>query len=148
MAVMVSSLQRRQIYDPIRKKWMDALPEEIVRQKILSHLVNQLGYPPCAIVVEKKLSELSQVLEENVPSRRIDILCLESETLRPLLLVECKAVPLQEKMFAQALGYNAYIKAPLICLANDEEFLLRWENDSSIKERNQLPTYESLKNAR
>ena len=148
MAVMVSSLHRRQIYDPIRKKWVDALPEEIVRQKILSHLLNQLGYPPSAIVIEKKLSELPQVLEENVPSRRIDILCLESETLRPLLLIECKAVPLQEKMFAQALGYNAYIKAPLICLANDEGFQLRWENDSSIKERNQLPTYESLKNSR
>jgi len=148
MAVMVSSPQRRQIYDPIRKKWIDALPEEVVRQKILSHLVNQLGYPPHAVVVEKKLSELPLVLGEKVPSRRIDILCLESETFRPLLLIECKAVPLQEKMFAQALGYNAYIKAPLICLANDEEFLLRWENDSSIKERNQLPTYESLKNAR
>jgi hypothetical protein len=148
MAVMVLSPQRRQIYDSIRKKWVDALPEEVVRQKILSHLVNQLGYPTHAIVVERKLSELPQVSEKKVPSRRIDILCLESETLHPLLLIECKAVALQEKMFAQALGYNAYIKAPLICLANDEGFLLRWENDSSIKERNQLPTYESLKNAR
>lgn len=148
MAVMVSSPQRKQIYDPIRKKWVDALPEEMVRQKILGHLVNQLGYPPHAVVIEKKLSELPQVLEEKVPNRRIDILCLESETLRPLLLIECKAMPLQKKMFAQALGYNAYIKAPLICLANDEGFLLRWESDSSIKERNQLPSYESLKNAR
>ncbi len=148
MAVMVLSPLRRQIYDPIRKKWVDALPEEVVRQKILSHLVNQLGYPPHAVVIEKKLSELPQMLEGKIPNRRIDILCLESETFRPLLLIECKAVPLQEKMFAQALGYNAYIKAPLICLANDEGFLLRWENGSSIKERNQLPNYESLKNSR
>ena len=147
MAVMESSPQRRQIYDPIRKKWIDALPEEMVRQKILIYLVHQLGYPPHAVVIEKKLSGLPQTLGEKIPSRRIDILCLESETFRPLLLIECKAIPLQEKMFAQVLGYNAYIQAPLICLANDEGFLLRWEDGLSIKERNQLPTYESLKNA-
>lgn len=140
---MASFPQNRQIYDPIRKKWVDALPEEIVRQKLLSHLVENLGYPPHSIVIEKKLSELPHLERKAVPCRRVDILCLESETFRPLLLVECKAVPLQEKMFAQALGYNAFIGAPLICLANQEGFLLRWESDFAIS--NQLPTYEQLK---
>jgi hypothetical protein len=145
MVVMALSPQNRQIYDPIRKKWFDALPEEIVRQKVLSHLVNDLGFPPRYIVVEKKLSELPNLSHLNLPERRIDILCMEAKTFRPLLLVECKGVSLQEKMFAQALGYNAYIQAPLICLANDTNFLLRWEKDTLKNLQNQLPSYDQLK---
>ena len=142
---MVLSPPNRQIYDGIRKEWVDALPEEIVRQKLLSHLVVDLGYPPHAIAVEKSLSELPGLKGKKVPNRRIDLLCFDSETLHPLLLIECKAVPLKEKMFAQVLGYNAFIEAPLICLANEEGFLLRWEKDLSLNSRNQLPTYEQLR---
>ena len=50
-------------------------------------------------------------------------------------------------MLAQILGYNAYIQAPLICLANDTEFLLRWQKDVPENLQNQLPTYEQLRSS-
>ena len=144
MAAMVSSPQNKKVYDPIRKKWVIATPEELVRQKILNLLMHELGYPPHSIAIEKKLSELPHLQQEEVPVRRLDILCYETETLRPLLLIECKVVPLQEKMLAQVMGYNAFIKAPLICLANDGEFLLGWEDPKRAMSLNRLPNYKEL----
>ncbi len=145
MAAMVSSPQSREVYDSIRKRWVSATPEELVRQKLLSLLVDKLGYPPHAIAIEKKLSELPHLKEIEVPSRRVDILCYESETLRPLLLIECKGVPLQEKMLSQVMGYNAFIGAPLICLANDGQFLLGWEDPKQAITLDRLPSYEKLR---
>ena len=123
---------------------MIATPEELVRQKILMLLTGKLGYPSHTIAIEKKLSELPHLQEKEVPIRRLDILCYESETLRPLLLIECKGIPLQEKMLSQVMGYNAFIKAPLICLANDKEFLLGWEDPKQAMSLDQLPSYKKL----
>lgn len=143
---MASSPQNKKVYDPIRKKWVIATPEELVRQKILNLLTSELGYPSHAIVVEKKLSELPHLQEEEVPVRRLDILCYETRAFRPLLLIECKGIPLQEKMLAQVMGYNAFIKAPLICLANDGEFLLGWEDPKRVMTLDRLPSYRKLCN--
>jgi hypothetical protein len=144
MAAMVSSTQNKKVYDPIRKKWVIATPEELARQKILYLLTHELGYPPHAIAIEKKLSELPHLQQIEVPTRRIDILCYETGILRPLLLIECKGMPLQQKMLAQLMGYNAFIKAPLICLANDGEFLLGWEDPKRAMPLDRLPNYKKL----
>ncbi len=141
---MVLSPHTKEVYDSIRKKWLTATPEELVRQKILFLLVDKLGYPPHAIAIEKKLSELPHFQEVDVPSRRLDILCYESETLRPLLLIECKGISLQEKMLSQVMGYNAFIGAPLICLANDEEFLLGWKDPKQTVCLDRLPSYKEI----
>lgn len=143
---MQSSPLSKKVYDPIRKKWFAATPEEIVRQKILALLTGELGYPPHAIVIERELSGLPHLQESKVPHRRLDILCYELETLRPLLLIECKGVPLQEKMLTQLMGYNAFINAPLICLANDGEFLLGWEDPKKAVSLDRLPSYNKLCN--
>lgn len=141
---MESSHLSKKVYDSIRNKWLIATPEELVRQKILNLLTGELGYPPHAIAIEKRLSELPHLLERDVPDRRLDILCYESETLRPLLLIECKGIRLQEKMLTQVMGYNAFIQAPLICLANDGEFLLGWEDPKRVMSLDQLPSYKKL----
>lgn len=144
MEAMGSSLQNKKVYDPIRRRWLVATPEELVRQRILLHLTQELGYPPHAIAIEKKLSELPMLKHREVPDRRLDILCFESETLRPLLLIECKGVSLQDKMLSQVMGYNAFIGAPLICLANEREFLLGWDDETRPLPFERLPTYQTL----
>jgi len=144
MGVMQLSVPNKKVYDPIRKKWMIASPEEKVRQKILDLLINQLGYPSHGIAIEKNLSELPHLQEKKVPIRRLDILCYEGKTFAPLLLIECKAIPLQEKMLTQIMGYNAFIKAPLICLANEQTFLLGWENPKARMTFDRLPPYKKL----
>lgn len=141
---MGSSLQSKKVYDAVRKKWLVATPEELVRQKILRYLTEKMGYPSHAIVIEKKLSELPHLQDQNVPDRRLDILCYESRSYRPLLLIECKGIALQEKMLSQVMGYNAYIGAPLICLANEGEFLLGWSDETRPLPFEGLPTYQTL----
>lgn len=140
---MASSSQNRQVYDVIRNKWVDATPEEIVRQKLLCLMVEKLGYPKHALAVEKQLSEVA--VSTPVPNRRLDILCFDSKSLKPLLLIECKAVPIQKKMLSQVMGYNFYIGAPLICLANQDSIFLGWKDQEMTQEG--LPSYSELINA-
>ena len=59
--------QNKKIYDPIRKRWVVATSEEIVRQKVLLCLTKNLGYPPQGIVVEKALSELPHLEKKKCP---------------------------------------------------------------------------------
>jgi hypothetical protein len=100
-------------------------PEEVVRQNYIKKLLKQ-GFNPHLIVIEKKISQLPHLVNENkklFPNRRIDILCyrLDGAILRPHLLIECKAVKLNDNMRRQLMGYNYYIKAPLIALVSAEE---------------------------
>lgn len=134
----------KKVYDSFRKKWIEAFPEEIVRQKLLHYLVEELGYSAPSIIIEKELSEIPFACGTRVPERRIDVLCLEKGGGAPLLLIECKAVRLQEKMVAQVEGYNAFIRAPLICLASERELLLRWREDLPFSKLEKIPTYEQL----
>lgn len=83
----------------------------------------ELGYSKELMAVEKELSELSHLdpaLRLKVPKRRIDLLCFakEGSLLIPLLLVECKAVPLTERMKRQVMGYNYYVKARHVALVS------------------------------
>lgn len=78
---------------------MAATPEEYVRQEILQ-LMLQLGYPSSYIAVEKDLAALLCTQNTFFPDRRADIVCYTkqpSKGLRPLLIVECKAIPLTQK---------------------------------------------------
>ena len=73
--------------DPIRQKLIYITPEETVRQRMISYLVNELKVPKEAILVEEHLSHY------NVPSKkRADIVVhgKKDETQYPVLIVECK----------------------------------------------------------
>lgn len=131
----------------IRKERVAATPEEIVRQRILTAMVGTLGYPQSCLAVEKSLRQLPYV--KNAPARRADILCYskESASLYPLLLMECKAVKLNEKMKAQVCGYNAFVKAYFVAIANAEEVIVGWM-DRQTREYQfipGMPRYADLK---
>lgn len=101
----------------IRKSPVAATPEEEVRQALLHHMVFKAGYPRELISVEVSLSSLPNKALK-VPERRADILVFTPSSLNPLMLVECKAVPLNAEVLRQALGYNHFVGAPWIVLAN------------------------------
>lgn len=91
--------------DPIRQKLIYITPEETVRQRMISYLVNELKVPKGAILVEEHLSHY------NVPSKkRADIVVhgKKDETQYPVLVVECKApdVFLDEKAHQQVFNLN------------------------------------------
>lgn len=140
------------IYCPYRKEHVVAQPEEVVRQSLLKVMTKRLGYPPGYIVVEKALSQLphsSSNARRGVPDRRVDILVYTNspdDGLAPLLLVECKAVPLKHTALQQVAGYNHYIQAPYISVVNNEQVFMGWYDKSEKKYRyiDFLPTYEQL----
>lgn len=100
--------------------------EEAVRQNLISHMVEKLGYPRSLIAVEKELSllpSLALIPSAELPKRRADIIVFAEETLRPVLLIECKAIPLTPKDARQVIGYNAFVGAPCVALANQSQVL-------------------------
>ena len=137
---------RTDTFDPIRQKWLIASPEEIVRQKCIAHLIEKCQFPQEVIAVEKRLSELPHLAERKLrlPERRLDLLCFAHQLAFPLLLIECKAVPLQEKMLSQVWGYNSYVKAPFVVLVNDRELSFSWEENGETRYRDFIPSYQEL----
>ena len=119
------------LYDAVRKKWVSATPEEAIRQNLIRFMVEQRGYPLKLIAVEKELSTLTPHLASHpfkknpvkMPKRRVDIVVFSRETLRALLLIECKSIPLTEQFAQQVIGYNSFIGAPFVALANEGEIL-------------------------
>lgn len=105
----------------IRKLPVAPTPEEKVRQALLSHMIQTAAYPIGLIGVELELSTLPHLIGQKVPKRRADIIVFSPNTMAPLLLVECKAVPLNNATKRQAIGYNLFIKAHLIVLANGSD---------------------------
>ncbi|QLH36548.1 MAG: type I restriction enzyme HsdR N-terminal domain-containing protein [Parachlamydiaceae bacterium] len=142
----------RQLYCFNRKIWVAATPEEYVRQEILQ-LMLQLGYPSSYIAVEKDLAALSYAPKTlSFPDRRADIVCYTkqpSKGLRPLLIVECKAIPLTQKEISQVIGYNYLIKAAFIALVNQKERRLGWYDPSlsDYKFIDYIPSYTQLINS-
>ena len=121
----------KQIYDPLRKEWFNSSPEERVRQKWLEVMVGHLSFPKELIVVEKSLKALEHVPKNiALPDRRVDILAYTKKegVLVPLLLIECKCIPLTEKALFQVQGYNEFIGAKYIAIANETEIQVGFED--------------------
>jgi len=138
--------KRNEVYDPIRRQWVTATPEEKVRQALVQYLVKKCHFPLSVISIEKKLSELPFVKQpkKELPDRRLDLLCFGPKLSYPLLLIECKGVPLQEKMVSQVLGYNAFVQARFVALVNASEIKFIWEENEEVHERASIPSYQEL----
>lgn len=135
-----------QLYCYLRNIRVSATPEEHVRQKTLQHLVQVLNFPKSLIAVEKSLS-LLQLKESS--NRRSDIICYAKYPdgeMRPLLIIECKAVPISSKEIRQVIGYNYFLKASFIALVNQTEKKLGWVNPqvNDYEFIDYIPTYSEL----
>lgn len=113
-ALKIRRLQnRREIFDPIRKRWVALSPEEWVRQHFLQFLLTK-NYPASLIAVEKKilLGELT---------KRCDIV-VYTRDMKPFMIIECKktGVPLNQKVLEQILRYNINLQPPYLIVTNGE----------------------------
>lgn len=129
-----------QVFDAIRKKFVDATPEEWVRQHIIHYLITHKQVPASMISVEKQL-----VL--NHTKRRTDIVIFNSH-LKPLLIIECKApqITIDQLTINQALRYNIELKVPAIFLSNGlQHICLKLEKDSPVVLK-EIPDYNNLLN--
>ncbi len=141
------------VYCRIRREWVAATPEEGVRQNLLSLLIEGRGFPLASIAVEKGLKQMPHLamINGNIPDRRADIVCFSTgihphHSLYPLLLIECKAVKLTDKMVNQLTGYNHFIRAYFICIANGEEVRTGWHTkEKGYQFIHYLPEYRTLR---
>lgn len=123
MALLKSN--REELFDPFRKRWVKATPEERVRQKWLQVLQVQLGFPKELIAVEKELKELAHI-SSAPPDRRADILCFAKgihpeHSLYPILLIECKEnIKEESQAIEQVIGYNHFVNAYFVAALCDE----------------------------
>lgn len=124
------------IYDPIRRKQVAKTPEEQVRQCLLRQMVGPLAFPKGLVAVEAALAA----------GRRADILAyrVHSDTLVPLLVVECKAEALKEEDYLQGSGYQWMLEAPFLCLAHGGGIRTFWKEGGEVRSVPFLPPYEQL----
>lgn len=116
----------KELFDPVRHRWVAATGEELVRQRCLRRLMEQLGFPRSLLVVEKALSELPHLLHVAVPPRRVDILAVAPGVhpdypLFPLLMIECKTGAFGQEAIEQVMGYNFFVRAPFLAVVNETE---------------------------
>ena len=132
--------------DPVRKKLVFVTPEETVRQRVLSYIINELNVPVEMISVEDRLSHYGIK-----SSLRADILikCFtKDDILIPIAVIECKApgIGLGEKTANQMLEYSDLLGCDYAMMINDDEyfcyFYAEWE-DRYIQ-INSLPTYKDM----
>lgn len=128
-------------------------PEEIIRQSLLNRMIQSLDYPKEFVSVEVDLKTLPhlQDIKMRLPKRRADIICfgkniVPSFDLYPLLMIECKAVDLSIKAIDQVKGYNHYVKAFFLAVANSKEIHTYWYNSKEKKYESVdfLPSYKQL----
>jgi len=141
-----------QIQCSSRQKMVSATPEEVVRQNLLA-LLSNLSFPKSSIAVEVELKSLPHLfpMQPKIPNRRADIVCFGKDlhpehSLYPLLLIECKAVPLCDKVIHQVVGYNHFLKAYYIAIANQKELKFGWFDGNLKKYQfiSYIPPYEQL----
>lgn len=100
------------LYDPLRKKYVAATPEEWVRQHFVNYLTAHCGYPAQFMANEVGI-------KLNNTARRCDTV-IYARTLRPVCIVEYKRpdVEITSKAFDQIARYNSVLGAPYLIVSN------------------------------
>lgn len=103
----------REVFDPLRRRWVRLTPEEWVRQHFCNYLIHHKGYPA---------TSLGNEVGVNVGgvSRRCDTLLYRSEGATPRMIVEYKApgIPITESVFTQIQSYNSVLRADYLIVSN------------------------------
>jgi type I site-specific restriction endonuclease len=106
---------RREVLDPVRRRWVALTPEEEVRQQTLQLLHRQYGYP-------LELMQVEGTIAVNGQTRRCDIVVYATDG-RPHIIVECKRpdVAITQRVCDQACRYNTVLQVPLLLLVNGRQ---------------------------
>ena len=112
-----NSENKVQIFDVVRKKFVQLQPEEWVRQHVIHFLVEDKKYPLSLINVEKQLTI-------NSLKKRYDIVIFNSDGSIELL-VECKApkIKITQNTFDQIATYNLQLNANYLMVTNGLQHL-------------------------
>lgn len=130
----------KQVFDPLRKKYLVLTPEEEVRQRFIHYLVVEKKYPIGLIAQEYQITL-------NKTSKRCDVVVFD-KTGTPSMIVECKApsVTITNNAFQQIGRYNIVLKVPYLVVTNGHTnyaMKLDLPNKKSLFLK-EIPAYEDL----
>jgi hypothetical protein len=129
--------QKVEVFDIIRKNYVQLTDEEWVRQNFVHYLINQLQYP-------KALISLESGLKYNQLSKRTDIVVYGRDG-KPFMVIECKSplIKLSQEVFHQAACYNLVLKAAFLVTTNGlTHYCCRIDQQEKIAVfLNELPPY-------
>jgi len=136
-----SELQRKLIFDSIRKKYIVLTPEEWVRQNFIRYLIEEKGYPASLIAVEKKV-------DVNLLPQRSDIVLYNSNA-NPVMIVECKSakIKITQDVFNQVARYNMKLRVPFLVVSNGlRHFCCYMDYEKkSFRFLEDIPDYKTIK---
>lgn len=136
----------KEIFDPVRQKFVALTPEEWVRQNCINMLVNSYGYS-----FHRMSNEMSFKL--NFTRRRSDTVII-NDFAEPVMVIEFKAadVKLTDKVFSQILRYNTVLGARFLVVTNGMLMMgidtCPYEPEKSYLFMNEIPEYAELKTLR
>lgn len=140
-----------QVFDPLRRKWVAATPEEEVRQWFIGVLQGPLAVPATVMMSEVGMSygPAQTTLDGRTRYKRFraDIVAYDRAG-KPLLLVECKRpeVDLDAYVLAQAQRYDSVLDVRYILLTNGSRTLLLHRQDGRFVFVERALTYTEMLN--
>ena len=122
-------LSMKEVFDPLRKKFVALTPEENVRQQFIRYLNEKRGWPLHMMGSETEIS-IGEV------KLRCDIVCYgkasseDGSKIIPRMIVECKrpSVKITAKTFEQIWNYALILKVEYIVATNGKQtFACRYD---------------------
>ena len=112
------------IFSPLTQKWLEATPEEKIRQNYIVYLVNELGYSLDQMKQEQTLTNSSR----GTGRARADIVIWKTKEDKrddnhASIVVECKSddVVIQPEDYYQGLNYATWASADFLVTHNSKE---------------------------
>jgi hypothetical protein len=124
-----------EVFDVIRKKWLQLSPEEWVRQNMIQYLIVN-KYPATLMAIEKGI-KLNELL------KRCDIVIYDRNT-KPFMIIECKEmnVTLSEKTLSQILRYQITLPAKYLIITNGSYCYGFEKHEGQFHEIDQFPAFQ------
>jgi len=123
------------IFAILKDKWLEAKPEEIVRQKFIAKLIEEYGYKPEQMAQEMKVSNSKR----GTGKAQADIVVWKTKEEKnqnksAFLVVECKApiVKLKLEDCYQGMNYATWSRAKIFAIYNDNELQVYKIDDTKI----------------
>lgn len=132
-------------FDPFRKKYVQVIPEEIVRQKVAVYFRDKLKVPENLIYTEEALSHWGGC--DNPGRADIVVGYKENEVITAVAVIECKStdIPLTAQVYEQVEGYADELGASYIFITNGIEIQGWYQDDNGdYVELAELPTYSQM----
>lgn len=131
---------KRNIFDPLRRKYVALTPEEWVRQHFINFLISCKGYPGSLLA-----NEIAITL--NGTSKRCDSILFDRQG-QPQMIVEYKAptVKITSKVFDQIVRYNIVLKVKFLIVTNGIDHYcckVDYQNNRCVFLQD-IPDYEEL----